>query len=151
MDKGNRSSTEDEFAALIARLPDVFNNVLAFVSAALVTRGHYDNVAHWVEQTYKAVRKLGSASSTATTPPATSITSNKPMWAAIASCPPPPTEDEATLQQAKMWVADPVEHKQVWATVNAAILRQVVKKTDNTGVVGIKKLPSGDLVIQLKE
>jgi hypothetical protein len=27
----------------------------------------------------------------------------------------------------------------------------VVKKIDNAGVVSIKKLPSGDLVIQLKE
>jgi hypothetical protein len=27
----------------------------------------------------------------------------------------------------------------------------IVKKTENAGVVGIKKLPSGDLAIQLKE
>jgi hypothetical protein len=45
MDKGNRSSTGDAFAALVAQLPDVFN-VLDFVTAALAKRGHYDNVAH---------------------------------------------------------------------------------------------------------
>jgi hypothetical protein len=81
MDKGNRSSTGDDFAGLAGRLLDVFNNVLEFVSAVLATHGYYDKVAHWVEQTYKAVRKLGSAFFTATTPPTTSTTSNKPTWA----------------------------------------------------------------------
>ena len=51
----------------------------------------------------------------------------------------------------KVQVTDPTERKNIWTTANAAILQQVVKKTDNAGVVGIKKLPSGDLVIQLKE
>jgi hypothetical protein len=31
------------------------------------------------------------------------------------------------------------------------ILQRVVRKTESAGVVGIKKFPSGDLVIQLKE
>jgi hypothetical protein len=31
------------------------------------------------------------------------------------------------------------------------ILQRVVRKTENARVVGIKKFPSGDLVIQLKE
>lgn len=35
--------------------------------------------------------------------------------------------------------------------MDSAILQQVVQKADNAGVVGIKKLLSGDLTIQLKE
>jgi hypothetical protein len=77
MYQGSRSHTGDDPAALVAQLPDLFNNVMKFVTTALATRGCYDNVANWVEQTYKAVRKLGSASSTAVTPP-TTTTSNKP-------------------------------------------------------------------------
>ena len=46
MDKGSKSRTGDEFEALTAQLPDLFNSVLDFVGAALATRGHYDNVAH---------------------------------------------------------------------------------------------------------
>jgi hypothetical protein len=140
----------DDFAALVAQLPDLFNNITEFVTTALATRGYYDNGANWVEQTYKAVRKLRSASSIAVTPP-TTTTSNKPTWARIASHLPPPTQDEATLRQVKVRVTDPADRKTVWTTANAAILQRVVKKTENAGVVGIKKLPSGDLVIQLKE
>ena len=79
MEKGSRSFTEDDFNALTTQLLDVFNRVLDFVATTLATRGHYNNVAHWVEQTYKAVQKLGSVSSAVTTPPpTTSATSNKP-------------------------------------------------------------------------
>ena len=71
-DKGSRSDTRDDFGALIAQLPGLLDGVSEFVTTALATRGHYDNIAYWVEQTSKTVRKLGSASSTATTPPTTS-------------------------------------------------------------------------------
>ena len=82
MEKGSRSFTKDNFDALTTQLPDVFNRVLDFIGTALATRGHYDSVAYWVEQTYKAVQKLGRVSSTATTPlPTTSSTPNKPTWA----------------------------------------------------------------------
>jgi len=127
MDQGSRSHTGGDFAALVAQLPDLFNNVTELVTTALATRGCYDNVANWVEQTYKAVRKLGSASSTAITPPITT-TSNKPTWARVTSHPPPPTQDEATLRQVKVRVTDPADRKTIWTTANAAILQRVVKK-----------------------
>jgi hypothetical protein len=151
MEQGNKSHIGGDFKALAEQLPGLFDSVLDFVGTALATRGHYDNVAHWVEQTYKAVRKLGSASSTAIATPIPSNTPNKPSWARVASLPPPPTEDESTLRQVKVRVTDPIERKAVWTTANSAILQQVVRKADNAGVVGVKKLPSGDLVIQLKE
>src|ERR1700716_1707444 len=65
IEQGNKSCTGDDFRALAEQLLGFCNNVLAFVETALATRGHYNNVAHWVKQTYKAVQKLGSASSTA--------------------------------------------------------------------------------------
>jgi hypothetical protein len=96
--------TKDDFDALTTQLPDVFDRVLDFVGTALATRGHYDNIAYWVEQTYKAVQKLGRVSSTATTPlPTTSTTPSKPTWAQrLASLPPRLTEDETTLRQMKV-------------------------------------------------
>jgi hypothetical protein len=41
----------------------------------------------------------------------------------------------------KVPVMDLIERKEVWATANTTIPQRVVKKTDNAGVVGIKKLP----------
>jgi hypothetical protein len=55
------------------------------------------------------------------------------------------------LRQVKVWVTDLAERKAIWTTANSEILQRVVRKADNAGVVGVKKLPSGDLVIQLKE
>ena len=55
MEQGNKSCTGDDFRALVEQLPGFCDSVLDFVGTALVTCGHYDNVAHWVEQTYKAV------------------------------------------------------------------------------------------------
>jgi hypothetical protein len=55
------------------------------------------------------------------------------------------------LRQVKVRVTDLAERKAIWTTANSVILQRVVQKADNAGVVGVKKLPSGDLVIQLKE
>src|SRR5450432_4583696 len=77
MEQGNESHTGDDFKALAEQLPGFCDRVLDFVGTTLATRGHYDNVAHWVEQTYKVVRKLGSASSTAIATPSPSNTLNK--------------------------------------------------------------------------
>jgi hypothetical protein len=111
--QGNESRTGEDFKALAEQLPGFCDSVLDFVGTALATRGHYNNVAHWVEQTYKAVRKLGSASSTAIATPTPSNKLNKPSWARVASLPPPPTEDESLLRQIKVRVADPVERKAI--------------------------------------
>jgi hypothetical protein len=43
MDQGRRSHRGDDFAALVAQLPDLFNNITEFVTTALATRGCYDN------------------------------------------------------------------------------------------------------------
>jgi hypothetical protein len=125
--------------------------VLGFVETALATHSHYDNVAHWVEQTYKAVQKLESTSSTAIVTPTPSNTPNKPSWARVASLPPLPTKDKSLLQQIKVQITDPAEQKALWTTANSTILQQIVQKADNAEVVEVKKLPSRDLVIQLKE
>jgi hypothetical protein len=77
----------------------------------LATHDHYDNVAHWIEQTYKAVQKLGSTSSTAIATPTPSNTPNKPSWTRVASLPLPPTKDESLLQQIKVQITDPAEQK----------------------------------------
>jgi hypothetical protein len=111
MEQGNKSCTGEDFRALAEQLPGFCDSVLGFVETALATYGHYDNVAHWVEQTYKAVRKLGSTSSTAIATPTSSNTPNKPSWARVASLPLLPTEDESLLQQIKVQVTDPAEQK----------------------------------------
>jgi hypothetical protein len=46
MDQGSRSHAGDDFAALVAQLLDLFNNVTEFFTTVLATPGHYDNVAH---------------------------------------------------------------------------------------------------------
>jgi hypothetical protein len=111
MDQGNKSRTGDDFRALAEQLPGFCDSVLGFVETALATHGHYDNVAHWVEQTYKAVQKLGSASSTAIVTPTPSNTLNKPSWVRVASLPLLPTEDKSLLRQIKVQVTDPAEQK----------------------------------------
>src|ERR1700724_1346989 len=65
MEQGNKSCTGDDFRALAEQLPGFCDSVLDFVETVLTTCSHYNNIAHWVEQTYKAVQKLGSPSSTA--------------------------------------------------------------------------------------
>jgi hypothetical protein len=87
---------------LAEQLLSFCDSVLDFVETALVTHGHYDNMAHWVEQTYKAVQKLESVSSTAIATSIPSNTPNKPLWARIASLPLLSTEDKSLLQQVKV-------------------------------------------------
>jgi hypothetical protein len=53
-------------------------SVTKFVAVALATHDYYDNIAHSVKQTYKAVRKLGSTSSIAATPPTIPTIPNNP-------------------------------------------------------------------------
>jgi hypothetical protein len=78
IEQGNESCTGDNFKALAEQLPGFCDSVLDFVETALATCGHYNNVAHWVEQTYKAVQKLESTSSTAIVTSTPSNTPNKP-------------------------------------------------------------------------
>jgi hypothetical protein len=79
IDQGNKSCTGDDFRVLAEQLPGFCDSVLGFVETVLATHSYYDNVVHWVEQTYKAVQKLGSASSTAIVTSTLSNTLNKPL------------------------------------------------------------------------
>jgi hypothetical protein len=55
IEQGNKSCTGDNFKALAEQLLGFCDSVLDFVETVLVLCGYYNNVAHWVEQTYKAV------------------------------------------------------------------------------------------------
>jgi hypothetical protein len=55
IEQRNKSYTEDDFKALAEQLPGFCDSVLEFVETVLATCGHYNNVAHWVKQIYKAV------------------------------------------------------------------------------------------------
>jgi hypothetical protein len=61
------------------------------------------------------------------------------------------TDEEAALRQIKVRITDITERKALWTTGNNIILRKVVQEIKGAGVVGVKKLPSGDIAIQLKE
>ena len=41
--------------SLLERLPALFLSTVEFIGAALSTRGPNDGVAHWAEQTFRAV------------------------------------------------------------------------------------------------
>ena len=55
IEQGNKSRIGDDIRALAEQLLGFCNGVLDFVGTVPATRGYYNNVAHWVEQTYKAV------------------------------------------------------------------------------------------------
>jgi hypothetical protein len=79
IEQGNKSCTGDDFKALAEQLPGFCDSVLDFVETVLATHSYYNNIAHWVEQTYKAVQKLGSTFSTAIATSTPSNTLNKPL------------------------------------------------------------------------
>jgi hypothetical protein len=60
-------------------------------------------------------------------------------------------DDVASLQQIKVQITDLIERKNLWTTANRTIVEKVVEKGNGSGVVGVKKLLSGDIVVQLKE
>jgi hypothetical protein len=57
MDKGGTSHRGGDFAVIVRQLPDLFDSVTEFTAVALATHDCYDNIAHSVKQTYKAVCK----------------------------------------------------------------------------------------------
>jgi hypothetical protein len=61
------------------------------------------------------------------------------------------SDDVASLQQIRVRISDPTERKNLWTTANRTIVEKVVEEGNGNGVVGVKKLPSGDLLVQLKE
>jgi hypothetical protein len=56
-----------------------------------------------------------------------------------------------SLRQIKVRIADLTERKTIWTTANRTIVEGVATKAKGNGVVGVKKLPSGDILVQLKE
>jgi len=69
----------------------------------------------------------------------------------VAARPAPPTEEETALRQVKVRVNDPRERTALWTTANNTILRKLAAKEQETGIMGVRKLPSGDVVVQLKD
>jgi len=136
-------------------LLELFDKVLEFVEDALSTRGPNDNVAHWSEQTYEIIRRLERRVALIPASPAlsTATTAATPVrtWASVAARPAPPTEEETALRQVKVRVDDPRERTALWTTANNTILRKLAAKEQETGIVGVRKLPSGDVVVQLKD
>ena len=60
-------------------------------------------------------------------------------------------DDVASLRQIKVRITDLTERKNLWATANRTIVEKVVEKGNGSGVVGVKKLLSGNILVQLKE
>lgn len=152
IEQGNNCTVQDDFMGLFRRLPEFLLTVESFIGTALAVRGPNDSIAHWVEQTYRTVQRLGksvnSAPSSSSTAVGPSPPSNKPSYAKVASL--PVSESENQLRQIKVRITNSIERAKVWKRPNESILQAVATNT-KAGVVGVKKLPSGDLVIQLKE
>jgi hypothetical protein len=60
-------------------------------------------------------------------------------------------DDVASLRQIKVRIIDLAERKNLWSTANRTIVKKVVERGNGSGVVGVKKLPSGNIIVQLKE
>ncbi len=140
---------EGTYSALVAQLPGLFDLVTEFVGALLTARGPNDGVAHWAEQTIKAVQRIEKRTQV---PEKTARNAIRPSWAAIASRPHPGIAKEAlALRQVKVHVANITERQALWTTPNNTILQRVLQGAKGAGVVGVKKLQSRDVVVQTKD
>jgi hypothetical protein len=82
-------------------------------------------------------------------------TPRKPTWAAVTARQMLQlietlrilSDDVASLRQIKVRITDLIERKNLWTTANYTIVEKVVEKGNRNGVVGVKKLPSGDILI----
>jgi hypothetical protein len=72
-------------------------------------------------------------------------------WASVTARLPPPSQEEVALCQVKVRVDDPRERTALWTIANHTILEKVAAKEQEVGIVGVRKLPSRDLVVQLKD
>ena len=55
------------------------------------------------------------------------------------------------LRQIKVRVDDLHERTALWTIANYTILRRLAAKEQEVGIVSVQKLPSGDIIVQLKE
>jgi hypothetical protein len=151
--------TEEGISAIVEGLPGFLDKVGDFVRDTLSSRGPNDSVAYWVEQTFKAVRRIEQTPRTKPGDNTIPTTPRKPTWAAVTArqmlqpieTPRMLSDDVASLRQIKVRITDLTERKNLWTTANRTIVEKVVEKGNGNGVVGVKKLPSGDILIQLKE
>jgi hypothetical protein len=139
--------------------PGFLNKVGDFVQDTLSSHGPNDSVAYCVEQTFKAVQCIEQTPRTKSGDNKIPAIPRKPTWAALAArqmLQPIETlrmlaNDVASLRQIKVRITDLTERKTLWTTANRTIVEGVVEKGNGGGVVGVKKLPSGDIMVQLKE
>src|SRR5260370_2124173 len=151
--------TGEVFGGLVQGLAGFRGKVGGFVRDTLSSRGPNDSVACWVEQTFKAVRRIDQTPRAKAGDNSTPSSPRKPIWAAVTArqmlqpieTPRMLSDDVASLRQIKVRITDPTERKNLWTTANRTIVEKVVEKGNGNGVVGVKKLPSGDILIQLKE
>jgi hypothetical protein len=147
-------------ATLVEGLPGFFDKVSDFVRDTLSSRGPNDSVAYWTEQTFRAIQRIEKERTSRPkpdTPP--TVAPMKPTWASIAAkhtlhplgAPRWVHEDTASLRQLKVRITDLTERKTVWTTANRSILEKVAAEARGSGIVGVRKLPSGDILVQLKE
>jgi hypothetical protein len=61
------------------------------------------------------------------------------------------SDNVTSLRQIKVRITDLTERKSPWTTANRTIVKKVMEKGNESRMVGVKKLPSGDIVVQLKE
>ncbi len=137
------------YSALIVQLLGLFDLVMEFVSALLIAHRLNDSVAYWAEQTFKAVQRIEKRTQVLGLVPSKAI---KPSQATVASRPHLGIAREGlALCQIKVYVANTTERQALWTTLNNTILQRVLQGAKGAGVVGVKKLPSGDVVIQIKD
>jgi hypothetical protein len=151
--------TEEGISAIVEGLPGFLDKVGDFVRDTLSSCGPNDSVAYWVEQTFKAVQRIEQTPRTKPGDNRIPAIPGKPTWAAVTArqmlqpieTPRMLSDDVASLRQIKVRITDPTERKTFWTTANRTIVEKVVEKGNGNGVVGVKKLPSGDILVQLKE
>jgi hypothetical protein len=106
-EEGEESGRLSDLA--LRELPDLLASMVEFIGAALSTRGPNDGVAHWAEQTFRAVQRIEKR--IATNQQSTEKGKETRTWAAVASTPPRPSSDEKALREVKVRITDTQERK----------------------------------------
>ena len=90
--------------------------------------------------------QLQTASTATSTTLGDTLPAASPTWAAVATRR-PPSRDETLLQEVKVHIKNTTERKAFWITLNKFILQRFAEKERLVGIIGIKKLPSKDVLI----
>jgi hypothetical protein len=109
-------------SSIMGVLPQLFDKVVSFIGDALAVRGPNDGVAYWAEQAYEATQRIERRMASLRTVPKISSTSTTTAaattmnitWASVAARLPPPSQEEATLQQVKARVVNASERTALW-------------------------------------